>query len=239
MSKLPRKKGQTCRRSPEHLFSNAPFTVVDHSTRHFNSNTDVSPPERNCLSQHAPHVTSLSSHIFYSVHLVEAVSDDVKGVERVPSVTDYLSPHPPQHVQGNEVVSDDDKGNDTRENVVLRSTVFSEPPFNSNVYSSKKETEDEAFMIPYVNEFNSSFDIFERIDNDFFNEEQPDKSPFHNFIEEEKSQTSMDELERALSIVCSLPKFMDRLSFFEIISFYGKARYTVKQYGRRVIIKQD
>lgn len=77
-----------------------------------------------------------------------------------------------------------------------------------------------------MDEFNSLFEIFENIDNDYFNDQHFDKTPFYYSIEEEKSQTSKCELERAFSIACSLRTFMARPKSFAIISVYGEARYT-------------
>lgn len=142
------------------------------------------------------------SHASQPVHLAEAASDDVQVVKHALPVTNYSSLHPPQHVQSDEVVSDDDKVDYPRENVVLRPTVLSAPPHSSNDYSSQEETEDEAFKIPYMDEFDSSFDMFQHIDDNFFYDEQSDKTPFHDLIEEEESQTSQDGPERASPIVC-------------------------------------
>lgn len=212
-SKQPRKRRQKCRSNSKRPNSNASFTVADRLTSNFNGVTYASQAEQNCLSRHAPSATDFSSHTSQPVHLEKAFSDGVEVVKRAPRVTNYSSPHLIQHMQSDEVVIDYDKIDDTRKNVVRLPTVPSVPPSNYNKYSSQKETEDKAFMILHTDELNSSFDIFEYIDDDFFSDKQSDIPPFHDLIKKEEPPTCKDDLETASSIICSLQWFMNRSMF--------------------------
>lgn len=58
-------------------------------------------------------------------------------------------------------------------------------------------------------------------------------------MEEEKSQTSKNELDQASSIVCYLQTFKDYHNFLAVISLYGKARHTAEQYDHLAIMMQD
>lgn len=111
-------------------------------------------------------------------------------------------------MKNNKVVSDDDKVDDPRRIVVFHPATLSAPPPSFNNYSAQKETEDEAFIILYVNVLNSSLALFEHIDVYLFNDEQSDKTSFHGLIEEKKSHTFNDKLGRTSFIVCSLRKFL-------------------------------
>lgn len=122
-------------------------------------------------------------------------------------------------MQSDGVVSDDNKVCNSRENFLFRATVSLPLTSNSNDYSSQKETENKAFTFPYMDKLSLSFDISDDVDDDFFSNEQSDKTPFRDWLDEEKSQMSKNELKRASFIVCSFWKLMARPTFWQPLAF--------------------
>lgn len=117
-------------------------------------------------------------------------------------------------MQSDEFMSDDDKLYNPRETVVLHPTVSQHRhAIPMTIRHRKRRRRSVHDTLHEWIEFYSSFEIFDNIDDDLFNEEQPDKVPFHDSIEKDESQKSKDELERASSVPCSLQKLMIRPIF--------------------------
>lgn len=153
--------------------------------------TNASQSEQNCLSQHTSSVTSFSSYPSLPVHLEKTISDDDEVVEHAPFVASYTFSHPLKQVKSDEVVSDSDKVVDPRENV---DSVQLFPQRRQSIplnICHKKKTEEEVFIVPYRDKFNLTTVIFEHIGDDLINDEQFDKAPLPDLIEEEESQTAM------------------------------------------------
>lgn len=103
MLTLPQKQSRRCRLSAGRPFSNALFTVADHSTSTFRGSKNDSRPEQDCSSQHASSVVTFLSHPSQPVHLEKAVSDNAEVVSHAPSVANYFSPHSHQLEQSSKV----------------------------------------------------------------------------------------------------------------------------------------